>query len=86
MIYLGPLIIGPILFGFIIGFVLGIAMKNNPKSEINFNVSSFVVILIVAIVIAWQLGSYPYYTDLPIATGFISGVIGIIIGKLIFGR
>jgi energy-converting hydrogenase B subunit J len=74
---------GPIIFGLIIGLIIGFAMKDNPKSKINFTVSSFIVILIVAIVIAWQLGNFPYYEDFPVATGFISGAVGIIIGKVI---
>jgi energy-converting hydrogenase B subunit J len=81
MIYLGP-----IIFGFIIGLILGITMKNNPQSKIKFTKSSFVVIIIVAIIVSWQLGQYPFYDDSPIANGFFSAVIGILVGKLIFGR
>ena len=78
--------LGPVIFGFLIGFILGITLKNNPNSGIKLKVSSYLVILIVAIVVAWQLGQFPYYNDLPIATGFVSGAAGIILGKLIFGR
>ncbi|MDR2873413.1 MAG: energy-converting hydrogenase B subunit J [Methanobrevibacter sp.] len=75
--------LGPIIFGLIIGVIVGLTLKNNPDNPIVFTKSSFIVILIVTIVVAWQLGPFPYYTDLPIATGFVSGAIGIIIGKSI---
>jgi energy-converting hydrogenase B subunit J len=75
---------GPIIFGFIIGLVVGIAIKDNPNSNIKFTASSFAVIFIIAIIFAWQLGQFPYYTDFPIATGFVSGVIGIFVGKFLF--
>ncbi|MDR0911363.1 MAG: energy-converting hydrogenase B subunit J [Methanobrevibacter sp.] len=74
--------LGPIIFGFLIGFIVGLAMKKNPKSEINLTSSSFIVIFLVILLSAWQLGAFPYYTDIPIATGFLSGFIGILIGKI----
>lgn len=75
--------LGPVVFGFIIGFVVGLAIKDSAKSEMTFTKSSFVVILIAAVLVAWQLGPFPYYDDLPIATGFLSGAIGMIVGKVI---
>ncbi|KZX15671.1 hypothetical protein MBCUT_13690 [Methanobrevibacter cuticularis] len=80
------LYLGPVIFGFLIGFILGSRIKNTPTSNIKFTVGSYVVIFIVAIIVAWQLGPFPYYTDLPIASGFLSAAIGLITGKLIFGR
>ncbi|KZX14142.1 energy-converting hydrogenase B subunit J [Methanobrevibacter curvatus] len=77
---------GPIFFGFIIGLLVGLSMKNNPKTEISLTSGSFVVITIVAIVCAWQLGPFPYYTDFPIATGFLFGAIGLIFGKLLVSK
>ncbi|MDR2623885.1 MAG: energy-converting hydrogenase B subunit J [Methanobrevibacter sp.] len=75
--------LGPIIFGFIIGFVVGFSIKDNVENEITFTKSSFMVMLIVAILVAWQLGPFPYYNDLPIATGFLSGAIGMMFGRFI---
>jgi energy-converting hydrogenase B subunit J len=77
------LIVGPIIFGFIFGVVVGLTMKNNPDNPIKFTKSSYIVILIAAILVAWRLGPVPFYTDLPIATSFVSGMFGLIIGKTI---
>lgn len=78
--------LGPIIFGFIIGFVLGTRMNTSSENAIKLTTVSFLVIFIVALIIAWQLGPYPYYYDLPIATGFISAATGLIVGKVIFGK
>lgn len=79
------LYLGPILFGFLIGFVLGTRIKNNSDSDIKFTIGSYAIIFIVAIIVAWQLGPYPYYDDIAVATGFISAAVGLILGKLLLG-
>lgn len=78
--------LGPTLFGFLIGFILGSRIKSNPDSKIHFPISSYIVVLIVAFIIAWQLGPFPYYTDTPLASGFVVAIIGILVGKLTLGR
>lgn len=80
MLYLGPTI-----FGFLLGFILGSRIKKNPESEIHFPNSSYVVVLIAALFMAWQLGPFPYYTDSPLASGFVMCIIGIFAGKIVFG-
>lgn len=79
------LYLGPVIFGFLIGFILGTRIKSNPENNINFTLGSYLVIFIAAIIMAWQLGAYPYYDDIPIATGFVSGAIGLILGKVLLG-
>ena len=44
------------------------------------------IIFLVALFVAWQVGPYPYYADLPLASGFVAGISGIIAGKLLLGR
>ena len=39
-----------------------------------------------ALLMSWNLGQFPFYDDLPIATAFISAVIGVLIGSLLFGN
>jgi energy-converting hydrogenase B subunit J len=81
MVYAGPLILG-----FIIGFILGTRIKPSIGSKLNFPASVFVVLAIVVIVMAYQLGPFPWYTDSVFANGLISALAGIIVGKLTFGR
>lgn len=79
------LVIGPIIFGLIFGLIIGSQIKLN-VSDAKFTLASFVVILICGILVAWQLGQYPFYDDLPISAGFLSALIGLLIGKLLFAR
>ena len=81
MVYSGPLIVG-----FIIGFILGTRIKPSVDSKLNFPTSVYVVLAIVIIVMAYQLGPFPWYTDSVFANGLISALAGIIVGKLTFGR
>ena len=78
--------LGPIIFGFIIGFIIGTRMNTNSENAIKLHTSSFLLLLVVTLLIAWQLGPFPYYHDLPINTAFFSGAIGLIAGKIIFGK
>ena len=77
--------LGPIIFGLILGLVIGSQIKLG-VSDTHFTLGSFVVIFIAGIVVAWQSGNYPFYTDLPISTAFLSALIGIFVGKLLFAR
>lgn len=77
--------LGPIIFGLILGLVIGSQIKLG-VSDTHFTLGSFVVIFIAGIVVAWQSGNYPFYTDLPISTAFLAALIGIFVGKLLFAR
>ncbi|MCE7697515.1 MAG: energy-converting hydrogenase B subunit J [Methanobacterium paludis] len=81
MVYIGPLVLG-----FIIGFILGTRIKQNPDSKLKFGASVFVVLIIVTLLMAYQLGPFPYYTDSRLANGLLAALAGIIVGKLTFGR
>ncbi|MDI6841747.1 MAG: energy-converting hydrogenase B subunit J [Methanothermobacter wolfeii] len=72
---------GPVIFGFLLGLILGSRIR-----EDMFPVSSYLVVLVVLVLVAWNLGPFPYYTDLPIATGFVAAVLGIMTGKILFRR
>ncbi|MDO5832052.1 energy-converting hydrogenase B subunit J [Methanobrevibacter sp.] len=77
--------LGPIIFGLLLGLIIGSQIKLN-VSDAKFTKASFIVILIAGIIVAWQSGNYPFYTDLPISTAFLSALIGIFVGKLLFAR
>jgi len=78
--------IGPLVLGFLLGFILGTRIKPSPESKLKFNAEVYAIVVIAAIIVAYFLGPFPYYQDVPLASGFVSAIIGIIIGKLLFGR
>lgn len=77
--------LGPIIFGLILGVIIGSQIKLN-VSDVKLTLASFVVIIIAGVILAWQIGNYPFYTDLPLSTAFLSALIGILVGKLLFAR
>ena len=77
--------LGPIIFGLILGLIIGSQIKLN-VGDAKFTLASFVVIFIAGIIVAWQLGNFPFYTDLPISPAFLAALIGIFVGKLLFAR
>lgn len=81
MLYAGPLILG-----FLLGFILGSRIKFKISSGLNFTTGSYIIIFIAAIIAAYLIGPFPYYLDAPLASGFVSALIGIFIGKLALGR
>jgi energy-converting hydrogenase B subunit J len=78
--------IGPLVLGFLMGFILGTRIKPSPESKLKFNAEVYAIVLIAAIIVAYFLGPFPYYQDVPLAVGFVSGIIGLIVGKLTLGR
>ena len=80
MISLGPIIVG-LLLGIIIGSQISLS-----GVDAKFPLASYVVIFIAGVIFAWQLGNFPFYTDLPVSTAFLSALIGIFVGKALFAR
>lgn len=78
--------IGPLVLGFLLGFILGTRIKLSPESELKFGTEVYAIVLIAAIIVAYFIGAFPYYIDVPLASGFVAAIIGIIVGKLLFGR
>lgn len=78
--------IGPIVLGLLLGFILGTRIKPVPESKLKFGAEVFAIVFIAAVIVAYLLQPFPYYQDLPIAVGFVSGIIGLILGKLTLGR
>ena len=77
--------LGEIIFGFLFGVLIGSQIKTKAM-DTQFTLASFIIIFIVGVISAWQLGPFPFYTDMPISSGFFFGLIGIFVGKLLFDR
>ncbi len=77
---------GPVILGFLMGFIVGSRIKFNPESGLNFTTGSYIMIIIAAFIAAYLIGPFPYYVDVPLASGFLSAIIGIFIGKITLGR
>lgn len=82
---LGVLYTGPVIFGLIIGFLVGAIMHKTPTNGIKLNTSSWIAIIIGGILVAYWLGTFPYYGGLQLGPGFVSSIIGAIIGRALLG-
>jgi energy-converting hydrogenase B subunit J len=78
--------IGPLALGFLMGFILGTRIKPVPESKLKFDKEVYIIVIIAAIIVAYLLKPFPYYQDIPLASGFLAGMAGIIVGKLALGR
>lgn len=78
--------VGPIIFGLIFGLIVGSQIKTGNIRDTSFTTSSYVIIIIVALIMAWQVGEFPFYDYVPLSTGFASALIGILLSKFIFAR
>ena len=78
--------LGPIIFGFIFGLIIGSQIKTGNISDTSFNASSYVIIIIAALIMAWQLGEFPFYDYFPLSCAFASALIGILLSKFLIAR
>ena len=78
--------LGPIIFGFIFGVIVGSQIKTGNIRDTSFKASSYVIIIIAALIMAWQLGEFPYYDFLPISSGFVFALIGVLLSKFLIAR
>lgn len=46
---------GPLILGFILGFVLGTRIREDPESKLKFDASVYAVFIIVAMIVAYFL-------------------------------
>ena len=81
----GILYTGPTICGFIIGFIAGLLMTKSPTKGINLTTSSWIVIIVSGLILAYWLGTFPYYGGLPLGPGFVMTIIGAIIGRGLLG-
>ena len=78
--------VGPIIFGLLLGIIIGSQIKTGNISDTSFKTSSYVIIIIAGLIMAWQLGEFPFYDYFPLSTAFTSALIGVLLSKFIFAR
>ncbi|RAP45502.1 MAG: hypothetical protein BZ135_05770 [Methanosphaera sp. rholeuAM6] len=81
----GLLYTGPTICALIIGIIAGAMMHKTPTNGIKLNTSAWIAIIIVALLVAFWLGTFPYYTGLNFGPGFVMAIIGAIIGRAVLG-
>ena len=81
-----PVVIGPILFGFLFGLVIGTRIRKIEENSFKLTTGAVIALLIGVLIMAFDLGQFPFYGDMPITSAFVSAIIGILIGCFAFGN
>ena len=80
------LVIGPMIVAVLFGFVVGSRIHLKLENSFSFTLSAIIALLIFAIFMSWDLGQFPFYNDLSIATAFLSAIVGILLGSALLGN
>lgn len=85
MAAIANIVLGPVIVGLIFGFVVGTRIHMKMENSFKFTASAIIALVVGVILMAWNLGQYPTYNDLPIATTFLAAIIGILLGSALLG-
>lgn len=80
------LVIGPMIAAVLFGFVVGSRIHLKLEHSFEFTLGAIIALVIFAIFMSWNLGQFPFYNDLPIATTFLSAIGGILLGSALLGK
>lgn len=80
------LVIGPMIVAVLFGFVVGSRIHLKLENSFSFTLSAIIALVIFAIFMSWDLGQFPFYNDLSIATAFLSAIVGILLGSALLGN
>ena len=83
--FLPNLVVGPVIIALIFGFIVGSRIHLKLKNSFTFTAGGIIGLLIIAVIMSYGLGQYPVYNDLPIATAFMSAIVGILFGSALLG-
>lgn len=85
MMSLANIVIGPIVIALIFGFIIGTRLHLKEENSFKFTAGAIVALIVGGLIMAYDIGQYANYQDLPIATVFIASIIGVLIGSALLG-
>lgn len=85
MMSLANIVIGPIVIALIFGFIIGTRLHLKEENNFKFTAGAIVALIVGGLIMAYDIGQYANYQDLPIATVFIAAIIGVLIGSALLG-
>ena len=85
MVALANIVVGPIIFALILGFIIGSRINMDVENSFKFTLSGIIALILLAFLMSRAMGQLPFYGDLPISTSFLGALIGIFIGSAVLG-
>lgn len=85
MAALANIVIGPIVIALIFGFIVGTRLHLKEENSFKFTAGAIVALIVGAILMAYDIGQFAPYQDLPISTVFLATIFGVLIGSALLG-
>ena len=85
MLALSNIVIGPIIIALIFGFIVGTRLHLNEENSFTFTAGAIVALIVGGFIMAYDIGQFATYQDLPIATVFLATIFGVLIGGALLG-
>ena len=82
---LANIVIGPIIIAFIFGFIVGSRLHLSEENSFKFTAGAIVALIVGGFIMAYDIGQFAPYKDLPIATVFLATIFGVLIGGALLG-
>lgn len=79
------IVIGPIIIALIFGFIVGTRVHLKEENSFTFTAAAIVALIVGGFIMAWDIGQFASYQDLPIATVFLATIFGVFIGSALLG-
>ncbi len=68
MMSFANIVIGPIIIALIFGFIIGTRLHLKEENSFKFTAGAIVALIVGGFIMAYDIGQFAYYQDLPIAT------------------
>ncbi|MBR4396333.1 MAG: hypothetical protein IKS93_00585 [Methanobrevibacter sp.] len=85
MVALANIVIGPIVIALIFGFIVGTRLHLSEENSFKFTIGAIIAIIVGGFIMAYDIGQFATYQDLPIATVFLATIFGVFIGSALLG-
>ena len=82
---LANIVIGPVIIALIFGFIVGTRLHLNEENSFKFTASAIVALIVGGFLMAYDIGQFAVYQDLPIATVCLATSFGVFIGSALLG-
>ena len=82
---LANIVIGPIIIALIFGFIVGTRLHLKEENSFKFTAGAIIALIVGGFIMAYGVGQFPFYDDLPVAAPFLAAIVGILIGSALLG-
>ena len=82
---LANIVIGTVIIALIFGLIVGTRLHLKEENSFKFTAGAIIALIVGGFIMAYGVGQFPNYPDLPIATVFLATIFGVLIGSALLG-